>query len=844
MINGHSASLRIAPHGLPAALLAGALAIMGAAAGSTGVLAGTPPSAPASPEGADFFEKKVRPLLASRCVSCHSGARPQSGLDLKTEAGTRRGGGFGPALVPGDAQRSVLTRAVRYEGGLKMPPESKLPPEQVAILEEWVRMGAPWGYEGRAAPPRPTPTVRGGAKSEEARWAFRPVRVPAVPGVQRRAWVKNPIDAFVLARLEANGLKPNPPADRRTLLRRITFDLSGLPPTPEEVDAFVADSAPDAWEKVVDRLLASPTYGERWGRHWLDVVRYADSNGRDWNEIYPNAWRYRDWVIRSLNEDRPYNEFIRDQVAGDLVPGGSDSERYARLVATGFLVMGPKLLAQQDRVQLGLDVVDEQVDVTGKAFLGLTLGCARCHDHKFDPISAKDYYALAGIFQSTRTLGATLPRNNRVMYWHERPLAPPANLAAWKAHEQSVRTMQDAVKKCKDDAEKARLAAELTRLEKSAPPTPPMAMAVAEADPARIGDMRVHLRGSYEHLGETAPRGIPAILRGARVAPIPGDRSGRLELAAWITSPESPLTARVAVNRVWQHHFGRGLVGTPDNFGAQGERPTHPELLDWLAASFVMPSPGADRSGGSARAERAEPSASNTAAPSAYPLGWSLKKLHRLILTSSAYRMSSDAGASGAMQDPDNRWLWRMNRQRLEAEAIRDAMLAANGNLDRAAGGTLVNKASGFPIREFPVDFSAARRSVYLPVVRNGVYDFFQSFDFADPNIVMGRRNVTTVAPQALVMLNSPWVVEQSRRLAVRVLAAPVSSDEERIGLGYRLTLGREASAGEVLRARRYLDEALVGLSTSGGDAGKQRLEAWRSFCQTLFAAGEFRYVE
>ncbi|MBM3457314.1 MAG: DUF1549 domain-containing protein [Armatimonadetes bacterium] len=806
-----------------AAWILGSVAAVGL--GAVALAAGAAAPAPALPDaaGIELFEKRVRPLLHQKCVSCHSGPRAQSGLDLKTRSGAFRGGGFGPTIVPGDPEKSVLIRSVRASGSLKMPPVGRLPTAEVALLEDWVRRGAPWPEAtppggAKPAPGRGDASVGGAA----ARWAFQPVRPAPAPVLPRDIWSRTPVDRFLLARQRAAGLSPNPPADRHTLLRRVKFDLTGLPPTAEEIQEFVADPAPNAWAKVVDRLLASPAYGERWGRHWLDVARYSDSNGRDWNEVFAHAWRYRDWVIQAFNQDLPYNQFIRAQLAGDLLPAASDEERYERLAATGFLVIGPKLLAQQDRVQLALDIVDEQLDVTGKAFLGLTVGCARCHNHKFDPITAKDYYALAGIFNSTRTLGNPLPRNNRVMFWMERPLAPAGVVQSWTAHEQTMKRMQDASKKAKTEADKTRLAAEIRLLEAKAPPSPPMAMAVSEAAADRQGDMRVHLRGSYEHLGEAAPRGVPAVFGPDAQIKIPAGTSGRRELAEWIASPRNPLTARVLVNRVWRHHFGRGLVETPDDFGAQGERPTHPELLDWLAAVFVAP-PTEVRDGVSG-------------------LNWSVKGLHRLLLRSQAYQMSSSATPAGLVRDGENRLLWRMNRRRLEAEALRDAMLAAAGVLDRRPGGTLLAKPSGFPIREFPVDFQASRRSVYLPVLRNGMYDFFQSFDVADPNIVMGRRNVTTVSTQALVMLNSPWVRSQAATFARRLEEQP-GTEDERIAGAYRLVYGRDASAAEVARSRRFVEETARELS-AGRPEAEVRREAWSLFCQALYASSEFRYVD
>jgi cytochrome c553 len=753
-----------------------------------------PVARPAASQAAtERFEAQVRPLLLNRCGGCHGGGKAQGGLSLESRAALLAGGTHGPAVLPGDPDRSRLMQAVRYQGALRMPPSERLTPDQVQLLADWISEGAVW------------PSAPAKGRVGAAHWAFQPLRAPRFPAI--RGTATQPIDRFILAGLEQARLTPNPPADRRTLLRRATFDLTGLPPTPEEVDAFLSDPAPGAFARVVDRLLDSPAFGERWGRHWLDVARYSDSNGRDWNEVFPNAWRYRDWVIRAFNQDLPFNEFVRRQLSGDLLPARDEQERYDHLVATGFLVMGPKLLAQQDRIQLALDIVDEQIDVTSKAFLGLTVSCARCHDHKFDPISTREYYALAGIFKSTRTLGDTLPRNNRVMYWMERPLAEDTRVAAFREHQTAVRKMQDAVKKCKDGTEKAQLTAELKALEARAPAPVPMAMAVIDG---RGENMRVHRRGSYQDLGEEAPRGFPAVLGGGAAA-VPAS-SGRRELADWIAAPENPLTSRVMVNRVWSHLFGRGIVATPDNFGAQGELPSHPELLDYLARSFVSE-------------------------------GWSVKKLIRRIMLTAAYQRTGTHSAAAYARDPANRLLWRANRRRLEAEAIRDAMLAANASLDLQAGGTLLTKAVGFPVKEFPVDFTVPRRSVYLPVLRNNVFELMQCFDFADPSIVMGRRETTTVATQALVLMNSPFVMDQARTFARLLLEMP-AGDDARITAAYQRTLGRVPSASEVARVLAYLQQASEELTTSLPNAETRRLEAWRTFCQTLYASAEFRYVD
>jgi hypothetical protein len=762
----------------------------------TALIAGTAGHA-RSPAPVELFEKEIRPLLAGRCLSCHSGERPQGGLDLTSREKLLAGGASGPVLVPGRAEESLLVRALRHQSSPRMPPDGKLLDRQVEAVQRWVEAGAPWGVDAAGPPP---------AKH----WAFQPVREPEVPR-PKRAWGGSPIDRFLMDRLEREGLEPAPWADRRTLIQRATFDLIGLPPTPEEVEAFLADRQPGAFARVVDRLLASPHYGERWGRHWLDVARYSDSNGLDWNELFAHAWRYRDYVVRVFNEDRPFDQFIREQLAGDLLPGRTEAETYERQVATGFLVMGPKLLALQDRTQLYLDVVDEQVETTTKAFLGLTVSCARCHDHKFDPIPTRDYYALAGIFKSTRVLGPTLPRNARVMYWMERPLVPEdvaEKLAeARRRHAAGIKEIEDQLKQA-GEAEKLELERRLAELRESQPQDVPMAMAAREGEPI---DLQVHLRGSYENLGEPAPRGFLTAVEGTAQPAVPREESGRRELAEWIASRDNPLPARVMVNRIWQHHFGRGLVGTPDNFGLLGEAPTHPELLDWLARRFVED-------------------------------GWSVKKMHRRIMLSAAYQMRSTHREEAHARDPDNTLLWRQNRRRLEAEAIRDRLLAASGELDLTLGGSLLQKTTGIAVLETPVDFTSNRRSLYLPVIRGNVADTLQVFDFPDPHVTTGRRDITTVAPQALLMLNSPFVLEQAAHLAWRVMH-DTPDRRERVRETYRRTLGREPTTPEIARALRFVARAQDD-PTSKAPAPVRLQQAWEALAQALFASTEFRYVD
>ncbi|MBQ09936.1 MAG: hypothetical protein CMJ45_00080 [Planctomyces sp.] len=618
--------------------------------------------------------------------------------------------------------------------------------------------------------------------AEKNHWSLRPVDRPELPVVADRGWAISEIDHFLLARLEAARLQPSPRADRPTLIRRVTFDLTGLPPTPAEVDAFVADPAGnrEAFAAVVDRLLGSPHYGERWARHWLDVVRYAETTANDANAVMPYAWRYRDYVIGALNDDRGYDRFVVEQLAGDLLADRRGAERVDAVIATGLLMLGPKALAETDKEQSRLDIIADQLDVLGRAFLGLTIGCARCHDHKFDPIPTVDYYSLAGIFRSTEVFKDEV--RNATM-WQE-----------WSLEVAGVK--------------------------------PLMVMAPRETTPVTLS---VHRRGNRLDPGVLAPRRFLQVIAGTGHAPLQSGNSGRLELAHWIASAKHPLTARVMVNRVWQHHFGTGLVETSDNFGSRGAMPTHPRLLDWLAADFVGN-------------------------------GWSLKTLHRRLLVSSTYMQASRAidDVGPRKIDPDNRLLWRMPLRRLDAESLRDAVLAASGRLDTTPGGSesgeflyeraeVIDKKRPFfrPNRVKPDDpfyTDSRRRSIYLPVVRNALPDLLALFDGADPNGIVSRRNDTTVPSQSLFLMNHPFVLENSEALARRLLGSGVASDSDRISLGYRLTLGRSPRPRELDGVRAFLKTHMETAAGSTTVAGR-RLAAWTDFCQTLFFRNEFLYV-
>ena len=804
-------------------------------AGSALALAAAPepPAAAKEPtaEQTRFFESRIRPVLLEQCGQCHGGELQRGGLRLDSAAAFRKGGGRGPLIAGERPEQSLLLKTVTHAAGVpKMPPGKKLPDRQVADLAEWVKMGAPWPTAQKAV---------GSGQKAGGHWAFRPVVKPAVPAVKERAWVKNPVDAFILAELERKGLKPAPLADRRTLIRRATFDLTGLPPTPEEVEAFVADRSANAWEKVVERLLASPAYGERWGRHWLDLARYADSNGLDENVHYGNAWRYRDYVIAAFNADKPYDQFLREQIAGDLMPSPDRATRNERLVATGFLAVGPKFISEVDDQKVLMDMIDEQVDTLGRTTMGLTMGCARCHDHKFDPITTKDYYALAGIFKSTKTLEVM----KKPRMWWEHPIPTDADQARAEAHAKQVGELKAKIDARVADAkqqlqaggmtlpanpepafpeatraELKQLRDQLAALEKDAP-EPPMAMGLIDTD---IVDLPVHVRGDHLNLGEVVPRRFPVILAGTDQSNLEKKQSGRLQLAEWLTSPRHPLTSRVMANRIWRWHFGQGIVRSTDNFGILGEAPSHPALLEWLASTFVEK-------------------------------GWSIKAMHRLLMASNTYQMSSQAASPGKTRapgpqviDPENRLHWRSDVRRLEVEAIRDSVLMVSGQLDRAMGG----KSLPLKNREYVFDhtskdatkYDSRRRSIYLPVIRNNLYDVFQLFDFGDASVPEGSRTTTTVAPQALFMMNSDLVLDAAEALAARVLKEP-GTDAARIASLYRQAYGRPATPKEIERATALLAR-LHGEAAGQGVAPEQRPQrAWGWFCHVLLASNEFIYV-
>jgi hypothetical protein len=764
-----------------------------------------------STEGIAFFEANIRPVLVEKCYACHSqqAKKLKGNLLVDNREGLLKGGDTGPAIVPCKPEESLLLEALRYES-YEMPPSGKLPDAVIADFEKWIAIGAPDPRIG-AAPVAATGTI----DLEQGRqfWCFQPVKHHALPAVKNSSWPRGPIDHFLLAKLESHDLEPAKDADRATWLRRVTFDLIGLPPTIEELDAFINDTSTDAYEKVVDRLLASPHFGERWGRHWLDVARFAESSGGGRTLLFKDAWRYRDYVLNSVNTAKPVDQFLIEQIAGDLLPHNTPEAEREHLIATGYLILGAHNYEEQDKAALEMDVVDEQLDVIGRGLLGMTVTCARCHDHKFDPIPTADYYALAGILRSTHVL-----IHENVSKWVTRSLPmSDAERKAVKAHEAQVAAIKQKLKAAKEDGNsgkaKKKIAA-LTKQLKDLQARSPEPVAMAAEDAKQIEDCQICIRGSVHHRGATVPRGVLQVATTGDPPIMPADHSGRLELAQWIASPQNPLTARVYVNRVWHYLFGVGLVRTLDNFGTTGELPSHTELLDYLAERFMQE-------------------------------GWSTKKLVRELALSHAYRISTEFNDAAAAVDPENRLLWRMNRKRLDAESLRDAMLMASGRLDLTYGGQnmtkdVLEKVSAVVPAEYGYQFKDTRRSVYTPAFRNRMHELFEVFDFADQNRSVSQRNVTTVAPQALFMLNSPFVMEEAAAAAKRALADDDATDDQRITRAFREALGRAPSRRELTMARWAVHPA----KANDGDSENGKLAGWEQLYQGLFGCVDFRYLD
>jgi mono/diheme cytochrome c family protein len=917
---------------------------------------------PISAADAEFFEKEIRPLLIQHCHKCHGdSAEPKGGLTLTSRAAILKGGESGPAAVAGKPQESRLIAAINHDG-LEMPPDSeKLEPAQIARLTRWVERGLLWPENDPESLKRAKHAAIGAQVAAARRdfWSFQPVQNPTPPAVKNADWVKTSIDRFVLAELEARGLSPSPPADKRTLLRRLSFDLVGLPPTPEEFDDFLADKSAEATARVVDHLLASPRYGERWGRHWLDVARYADTKGyvlfQDAN--FPWSYTYRDYVVRALNDDLPYDRFVLEQLAADLLPLETDKRP---LTALGFLTLGSGFMNNQQ------DVIDDRIDVVTRGLLGLTVTCARCHDHKFDPIPTEDYYSLYGVLASAveptvpplfeepprteayaafakelderqRKLNEYLDQKYRELIsgartrageyllaaqalegkpstgefmlladgndlnptmiiryqtylertaaghdpvlavWHRLAALVPADFAAkssetveqlvanqtadkpinslvagaflgkplkdmndvsriygellsgagriWQAESDRAKSASSEPPKTLADANlealrkvlwgadcpacvarnefnelallpdrpaqdiRNKLVKAIEEWRASGPAAPPRAMALEEL-PTPIAP-RVFVRGNSNQLGEEVPRRFLRVLCDGQPAPFPHG-SGRLDLARAIVDRDNPLTARVLVNRVWLDHFGSALVGTPSDFGLRSEKPTHPALLDYLAWNFV---------------ER----------------GWSIKKLHREIVLSAVYQQASADRAECRQIDPENTWLWKMNRRRLDFEATRDSLLSVAGRLESTLGGP--------PVKEIN-EPTTTRRAIYGYIDRLNLPGVFRTFDFPNPDATSPQRVPTTVPQQALFFMNSPLVIASARHVLARADVAALADPRARICRLYRVTLGRDPSAEEVEWAKSFIDNAAA---SEGG---------WNQLSQGLLSANEFVFID
>lgn len=819
------------------------------AAGSLADEPARPAEEPVDEEGIRFFEAKIRPVLVRQCYSCHSAEAGEAagGLVVDSRQGIRRGGSRGPAVVPGKPEQSLLLAVVEHrEGEPHMPPDQpQLTAAVRADLKAWIARGAPDPRDGIA------PAVaRQGIDWEKAKefWAYQRPVDHQPPQVSNPDWAKQPLDHFILASLEAAGLTPSPDARPTTLLRRLHFDLVGLPPSPLELRQFIQTvnqrGLDDALEAEVERLLASPRFGERWGRHWLDVARFAESSGKETNVTFPHAWRYRNWVIDAFNEDKPYDRFLIEQIAGDLLPYDSPQQRADQLIATGFLAVGPKGLNENNKLQFQADVIDEQIDALTQAVMASTVACARCHDHKFDPFSMEDYYALAGIFASSKTCyGTSVAPGNQVggdlIVLPKLPDQVIPNQSIPKKRvdeyrqelaefarreEQGRKLLRKLVAEGKDPTEVISLADILRAIWRKGAVEGilktvddegralPLAMGVVDGD--RIADVPLLQRGELNRPGEIVPRGFPRVIAVDDVPPIPSGQSGRLQLALWLTHPDHPLTARVMVNRVWSHLFGEGIVRTVDNFGAGGERPSHPELLDHLAVKFVKEH------------------------------DWSVKALIKELVLSRTYRQASAWRQDAFEIDPDNRLLWRASKRRLDAEAIRDAMLAVSGQLDTSRPrASLVAEIGDRPVsiialdRRVPPDLDGSRhRSVYLPVLRDKLPDVFELFDFAEPSLVTGNRETTNVPLQALYLMNSPFVMERAAALADRV--AKFSSDRDRqIRLTFVLCFSRAPTGEEMELARQFFAQAEAMGEAAAADALKL-------YCHSLLATAEFRNLD
>ena len=823
---------------------------------------------PGSDTGLNLFSERVLPLLRKHCYECHSheSDEAEGGLVLDSRAGWQKGGTLGPAVVPGNPEKSLLMRAVLYQDKeLQMPPDGKLPADDVESLRRWIVAGAADPREGPVKAPNSRASY---AVSAADLWSLRPVSRASVPAVVDVSWPRHDLDRFILARLEKAEIEPVSDAVPETLLRRICFDLTGLPPSIDQLDRVLKDPGRTTLVAIVDELIDSPAFGERWGRHWLDTARYADTLGGDRDRPMRFAWRYRNWVIDAINTDLPYDRFLTEQLAGDLLPAENWQQRERQLIATGFLAVGSKPLprilpiqTEQEQTaeyeQAANDWADDQIDAVGRGMLGLTVACARCHDHKFDPIPTRDYYALAGIFHSTELRfsmpyfliadapdedypfepwyyitgepGAVERAEKMVLQWQQadidrRPLRARLRmltaainraeaLSARNGESLSVaeRLLLDRLPSMK--AELAEVRQQFVDAGKIAGPKPEVRLAIGAREAASVIDVPVLLKGQWDQKRNVVPRGFLSCISGPLTMEIPLTSSGRLELARWITHPEHQLTARVAVNRVWHHLLGRGIVESLDNFGSTGAKPTHPELLDWLAHRFI------------------------------HEHNWSLKRFVREIVISRTYQLAAVHSDEAFAKDPSVELFWRMRPRRLEAEALRDALLQVGGRLtlerptqNPLAAARYTNNTSGD--KEASLFEQGNHRSIYTPVVRGRLTEFQVQFDQPVPDEVNSARNTSTLASQALFMMNGSLAQSTAQAVADRILNDRMLVDEEaRLLRLYAVVLARRPSAEEG-KADRQL---LASFSSGASNPGELR-QAWSSLCLSMLMSADFLY--
>ena len=830
---------------------------------------------PASRAMADPFKEKVLPIFEQNCLSCHGAKLQRSGLDLRTEDSVLKGGARGASIVPGNPEKSLLYRLVTHKEEPEMPMGGKLGDAEIAVIAEWIRQLQPKALAvnnaaNNAAGNDSAPVRSQGysiTDKDRQFWAFvKPIRPtpPASLTVKERAWVKNEIDAFVLAKFKEKGLQPSPAAAPRELLRRVYFDLIGLPPTPAEMDAFLKNPSENAYQQVIEKLLASPQYGERWGRHWLDLARYADSGGYEFDYDRPHAWRYRDWVIKSFNADLPYDQFIRLQLAGEQLKSGDSANCSECLIPTGFLRNGPTV-DNADNEQTRSDELDDMVATTSSVFLGLTVGCARCHDHKYDPIPQKDYYRMQAAFfpfKKTEKLLATDEEvsahkaANKVVDEKVRPFKAQISAIEKPIREklmaekiefhvklaESTGTVTEATREAyrketaerfaksvnlqpeeieaelSPEARKARKALqdEIEQINKTRPPLLPAVMGVSDVEnPAQAYLLR---RGDVSMKGDPVEPGLPQVLCGDGSLQTVNRRK---QMADWIAGADNPLTSRVAVNRIWQYHFGKGIVRTPSDFGATGDKPSHPELLDWLATEFIAK-------------------------------GWSWKAMHRLILSSNTYRQASRFVEKSAAVDPENRLFWRVAQRRLEGEIVRDSILAVSGKLNPQMFGPgiypridpdIINTGSR---PRWPLDAqdneSTWRRSVYIFVKRSVLLPMIEVFDCPVTTVSAPVRPVSTVSPQALALMNNEFILQQAGFFADRITAEAGNDAAKQVGAAFKLALNRQPSEKELAWALDFLKSQAAGYAERKND--KPQAAALRDFCHAVFNLSEFLYVD